>query len=243
MKWTIAFTILFFPELGFGQTQGLRKFESIGLVFSPSISYRTLNYSSSNQWVARLRDNEELPSFGFMAGATIHYRLTSRIKIETGILYSDMGIKTKFKDLTWVTADEDFPLRTKTVFHHGSIRVPIKVNYQLFEHNKLKLYAVMGLSTNLFINKSTKVVTEYSDGHASSHTSSKHAGYSIFNVGLIVGTGVEYELSKRVYSRLEPNLIYSITSASVDKESNEYFYSLGINAGIFYRFGNKAVKH
>ena len=241
MKWTIVFTILFLPELG--QAQGLRKLESIGLVFSPGISYRTLNYSSSIQWVASLRNNEELPAFGFMAGATIHYRLTNRLKIETGILYSDMGIQTRFKDLTWVTPDEGFPIRTKTVFHYGSIRAPIKVNYQLFEHNKLKLYAVMGLSTNVFINKRTKVVTEYPDGHSSSHTSSKHAGYSIFGVDLIVGTSVEYQVSKRIYFRLEPNLNYAMTSAAVDKSSREYFFSFGIMAGAFYRIGMKASTH
>ena len=243
MKWIAVLTISFLPTLGFGQIESPGKLESIGLIVSPNISYRTLSFSSPNQWIADRRNSEELPGFGFMVGATIHYRITDRIRIETGILYSDMSIRTADTDLTWVTPNDAFPIQTKTVFHYGSIRVPFKVNYRLYEHNKLNVYAVMGLSTNLFINKRTEVVTEYPDRHSDSHTSSKHVGYSIFGLGLTAGAGVEYQFSRRIYSRLEPSLNYSVTSAVVDKGSKEYFYSFGIMAGFFYRFGNKTSRH
>ena len=83
---------------------------------------------------------------------------------------------------------------------------------------------------------------EYSDGHSDSHTSSKHVGFKIFGLGLTLGASAEYKFSGRIYFRLEPNLNYSITSAVVDKASKEYFYSLGINVGIFYCFGDKLNK-
>ncbi len=57
-----------------------------------------------------------------------------------------------------------------------------------------------------------------------------------FGLGIIISTGVQYELSKKVSAVLIPTLQYSLTNLSKNANTNLFPYSLSISTGINYKF-------
>lgn len=236
MRAKLLLILLILPVIGFGQVEyKTRGFASIGLTFAPTICYRTLSYSSSNQWIADQRDAKEVANFGFNAGITTHFFINDKLKIETGLLYSRKSTKTKFEELQWTDPDPSLPIKSKTIYHFHYFGLPVIVNYKFFEKKKLNLYAAMGLVPDLFFEKRTKVVVEYSTGDDDSYTSPERIGYSKINLDIVIGAGMEYLLSERFYLKAGPFFRHSVNSIIVDKDAKEFLFSAGINVSISYK--------
>ena len=235
MRSLLLLMIIIFPAMGFCQSEKpSRRLSSIGIMISPNYSYRTLNFASSNQWIAETRNDEEIGNFGFTAGFQAHYRIGRNLKFETGLLYSNKSLKTKYEDLTWASSGPDLPSRSKTIYHFKYVALPVSVSYNFLVINKMSLFATAGLSASIFLSKKTNVVATYPDGDNSSHASSKQWGYSRFNLSATIGAGIDYRLSKRITLRGAPFYQRSLTSIVADDEAKEYLFSFGVNTGIYY---------
>jgi hypothetical protein len=235
MRSLLLLMVILFPAMTFCQQEkSSRRLRSVGIVISPNHSYRTLNFAPSHEWIAEMRNNEEVGNFGFTAGFQAHYRLGSKLKFETGLLYSNKSLKTKYENLTWASSDPELPSRSKTIYHFKYLELPASVSYNFLVINRMSLFATTGLSANIFLSRKTTVAITYPDGNNSSHASSKQTGYSRFNLSAMIGAGIDYRLSKRITLRAAPIYQRSLTSIVADDDAKEYFFSFGVNTGIYY---------
>jgi len=213
-----------------------RKF-SFGITFSPDYCYRTLKSDTSVKWLTDSRDSLEIPKFGFTAGLNLALKINNRISLETGLLFSDKGEKTKEFALFGITPsgqpDPDQPTKCSSVFHYSYIDIPVKVHYYLLTQ-RAKLFLSAGISPNVFLSQSVTSTFEYSDGHTTKTTSAGNAGFTGINLTVIAGLGFGYDLTNKFYLKIEPEYRRSITSI-VDAPMKVYLYSIGINTGLYYK--------
>jgi opacity protein-like surface antigen len=230
----VLFLLMMIPAIVFCQEKKSRRLTSVGVMISPEFSYRTLNFSSSNQWVADRRDSKEMGNFGFTTGIQTHFRFGNRLSLETGLSYANKSLKTKSEELTWTSDDPDLPTGSRTIYRYKYLAIPAIVSYRFFDTGKISWFAAAGISANVFLAKKTKVVTTYPDGDSDSHASSKQTGYSKFNLSATLAAGMDYRFSKRFTFRAEPFFQRSLTSIVSDKEAKEYLFSFGVSTGVQY---------
>ena len=229
------------PLTLFGQdteTTTTKKY-SIGLTFSPDICYRTLKPNAASQSIADDRNGYEIPKIGYTTGLNLAMNINKRITFETGLLFSDKGEQTKQYSLVWLTPsgliDPSMPVSNSFIYHYLYLDIPIKVNYYLLT-GRAKLFLTAGISPNIFLTQKTVSHLEYSDGHTTTSTSwgSGNTGFTSINLTFIAGLGFEYNISKKMYLKIEPIYRRSITSI-VDAPIKGYLYSTGLNIGLFYK--------
>lgn len=239
MKNTLLLTLLI-STLAWGQSTDSAKLKrlKVGIVYSPDYCYRLLNYHSSNKWVEDLRNDEETGTFGYTTGLGIKIDCTNKIILETGLFYSIKGEQTKNTNLVWVTPNPDFPIKTKTQYQYKYIDIPVKVNY-LLGGKKFKIFVSVGVSANVFSEKKTTVISEFTNGHKTSEYSVIDLGYLKFNIAAIIGLAIKYDLTNRIFISAEPVYRQFINSIAVDKKSKEYPYSIGATVGVYYSFKKK----
>ena len=228
---TIIF--IFITIISFGQTSdeiSSREF-SLGLTFSPDYCYRALNSESSGQWIADIRDSTEIPKFGFTTGLSLLFKPWNRISFETGIQFSDKGEKTITIELIPLEPDPALPTTQVRINHHYYyLDIPIKVNYMVLKR-KVKLFVSAGFSTNIYLYQQSKLSFVGSDV---TNTSSGSGDLSRFNVAILIGGGIIYDISKRLIFRLEPIYRRSVTPIA-DAPIKQYQYSIGANFGLYYK--------
>ncbi len=130
----ITIILILIAFSGYGQTSDVvsAKKISLGLIFSPDYCYRVLN-SESRQVVVDVRNSGELPRLGFTAGLSLLLNPWKRVSVETGLLYSDKGMKTKIFDLRSVP-DPALPTsRVQFIYHYNYLDIPTKVNYVILK--------------------------------------------------------------------------------------------------------------
>jgi len=209
----------------------------IGLNFSPDYCYRTLKTDISHQWIADIRESLEIPKFGFTTGVGLIYILSNRINLETALLFSDKGYKTRKTDLIWSEPDPSLPIKITFIYSYQYLDIPLKANYNII-NSKLKLFLSAGVSANIFLTYKQTSIQEFSDGRTEKHTSgSIYNNFSKVNFALLAGLGIDYDLNNKIRFRLEPIYRRSINSI-IDAPIKSYLYSAGLNAGIYYKLSN-----
>lgn len=190
--------------------------------------------------------NETKAKLGFTAGVNVLYKVTQRMGIETGILYSTKGIFVRTP--AWVTPggtyDPTIPnsgLNTiepekQNVYTYQYLEIPLKMNYYVL-NNKFKMFPSMGISANVFLGKKTS--TNILDNAEIRKTQISHS-YNNKNIpaldaALIIGLGLSYDLNKNLFFKFEPSYRQFIRQM-IDYPVNGYLYSIGMNAGIYIRF-------
>ena len=240
MKKILFVIILFVSTTVLAQSVDSIKFKrvKVGIVFSPDYCYRLLNYHSSNKWVQDLRNDEEVPTFGYTTGISLKIDATSKIVLETGFYYSIKGERTKTIEFTWATPSSDYPSKSKTQYQYKYIDIPLKVQYFLGS-KRIKPFISVGVSATIFSEKKTKVILEFSDGHKASENSTTDLACLKFNLVTIVGFGIKYDLSKRIFIIIEPVYRQFINSIVVDRSAKEHPFSIGTNFGVYYTLKKK----
>lgn len=210
---------------------------SIGLTFSADYGYRILSMSGSDAWIGDSRDTNEIPKFGYTAGLNLAIRINKRISIEAGLLYSDKCYQTKDITLVEITPsgqpDTTGPIKPKFTFHYIYLDIPVKINYYLLTQ-RAKLYLTAGISPGISLAQKTNTNIEYRDGHTETNKSSTNSGLSTINLTAVAGFGFSYDVTKRIYFKIEPLCRCSMTSI-FNAPIKEYLYSIGLNTGLYYR--------
>jgi hypothetical protein len=211
----------------------------IGVTFSPDYSYRHLSTSKKNatpytQNIIDQRNAFESPILGFTSGVKILYKLKARWAIETGFGVSKRGNVFKIDNLIFF--DPNDPLagaKSKIKFSYYYLEIPIKMNYYITT-GKIKLFASAGISGDLFMFGRTKQKVTFSDGHSQIYHSTSHAKFNSAALGIQTGLGAEYSVNDKFDMRIEP-LYRRQVVVSGAYTIKEYFYSIGINFGVFYK--------
>lgn len=235
MKHEILLMLLLFPCAAIGQPEKqMRRLTAIGIVASPDFSYRTLKFASSNSWIEERRNREEIGNYGFTAGFVMDFRLHKKVKVESGLLFSNKGLKTKFEDLVWASGDPLMPAKSKTIYRFKYLTLPANFHYSFPTRKKVGLFVTAGISANIFLVKKTKVALHYTNGNSDEHASSRQTGYSKFNLAVSVGAGVEYQPLNRIIIRTAPFYQRFLNSIVVDNAAKEYLFSFGVSTGVHY---------
>lgn len=235
MKRFIWLVIICIPIVAMGQSDDSRRF-SLGLFFSPGITYRQLQYSSSNQWIADEKDRKEISKFGYAGGAKIFWTY-KKIRLQSGGLFVNRGERTKWEELVWASPGENYPVKSRTVFSYRSLEVPLLVRYPVIEKNRMQVLLTGGVSFNLFLNKATRVIREFSDGDRESDHSAKNAGSARFGLTGLLGVEAAYRLTDKVSMIVGPLFQHAITSSRVEYDAREYPYAVLMTFGFAKRFG------
>lgn len=209
--------------------------ESVSISFTPLQSFRQLNFSKENKWVSEIRHHEEIPAFGFQAGASVMFRRSKNWSLETGAAYSENNFKTRKTELEWPPSDQNLPMKAYSVFHYKFISFPAKVYYDFHLcHAKWKISLMGGLTPHIFLSKKTDVVSAYSNGSEQEQSSSKFVGYRKFTISSTVGVCASYRLSRRIGLSLTPAYEQWLTSVTADKGAKEFLYNFGATSKITY---------
>lgn len=208
---------------------------SIGVTFSPDYCYRRLHSeNASAKVITEIRDETEIPKFGYTAGLSLLFKPWKRISFETGLFFSDKGYKTKFIGLYDLEASPPLLVnRVKTSYQYYYLNIPIKLNYFILT-GKVKLFASTGFSTNIFLDDRTKSTFE---DPAGTEYASSDLDFSPINIIVLLGAGIDYSINNRLNFRLEPIFSYAITPIA-DAPIKEYLYSVGANFGLYYTIKN-----
>lgn len=235
MQRSLLTLILLFPFVSFSQETS-KGFTAVGLMGSLDYTNRTLDFSDVNGWVATARDQNEIGNIGFMVYSQVQYKFNNRLRLEGGVGYSNRSYKTKSEDLHWVTNDPDLPVKSRTVHRFKYISLPLNVQYDIYTHNKFRLFAIAGIATNIFLARRTQVQSSLANGNNNDYSFSKRSGYTTFSAIARCGVGLDYQVMKHFTVRIEPYYQRTIRSITVDDHAKEYIYVLGVATGIFYSF-------
>ncbi|MGY5355398.1 outer membrane beta-barrel protein [Wenyingzhuangia sp. IMCC45467] len=137
------------------------------------------------------------------------------------------------EEITFIDSNADNEVRktennNKLRQSFGYIEIPVEINYQLFETNKMQFHLVGGVSS-LFLTKNNLQIQNpnysYSNGEA---TNLNDVNFS-FNLG----TAIEYHFTNRWFFNLSPMLkMQTQTFSNTDNKP----YLLGVSTGINYKF-------
>lgn len=221
---------------------------SFGVSFSPDYTYR--NFRTGDEKLNGIVDGMndiESQRFGFTTGLAGKYKLSRRLVLESGVLFSDKGNKVEFSDDYWISPEEvidpgfsgpdpALPSELTIKYHYYYIGVPLKVNYRFLD-KKVKVFLSGGISTDFYIDTKVQQIS-IMDGDRNrdiSHPDNENIGKINF-VGL-AGVGLEYSVSSNFHLRFEPIFRYSFTQmfkdGDIDLDTN--LYSIGANFAIYFQ--------
>lgn len=204
----------------------------IGISFSPDYSFRTLKPDDTSKWITDSRDSIEIPKFGYTVGAFLNYKLNKKIKIETGILFSDKGEQTKKYSLENTVSGQQ-PIKYSFNDHYYYIGVPVKADYY-FLIGKLKFYITAGVSADIFLFQKITSIVSYANNDQKTNSTS-NPGFTRLNLAVVAGCGINYPISKKINFKMEPIYRRSVTSI-INAPVKSYLYSAGINIGVYKNF-------
>ncbi|MCP4164196.1 MAG: PorT family protein [Deltaproteobacteria bacterium] len=166
----------------------------------------------------------------------IAYRLSRCFTLASGVLYANKGYEMgKIYFVTDVGSSSEKLEIGSLKLDFNYVDVPLKVNLYLTT-KELRFFLSTGISGNIFITRKPKAIINGKN----TETNSSRAGFSAFNFSVLAGFGIDYELSKKLNLRFQPQyqrFITSILDESIFNEGlNEHLYSYGINLDIYYKF-------
>ena len=208
----------------------------IGLVFSPDYCYRMLVATEGDfgaEFVKANRDTLELPRLGFTTGLSLLMKLGNRLVLESGILFADMGERTKRMELTYIPPKPERPNAIRRTHHYLYMDVPVRMNYY-FIKKRLAWYVGAGISAKVALTYRLVARLEYSDGSTETTSSTDAELLKRLNVAATAGMGLSYALSQCLAIRLEPTFRHAI-KPNVDKPIKGYLYSAGVTVGLLFR--------
>ena len=215
----------------------------IGFSFSPDYAYRTLKNSDgspSSELLIDSRNERERGKFSFTTGLNLNARLSKKIELQTGFLYSDKGFRIFQKNTNSSPRPTD-PTHIKYQYSFNYLDVPLKLNF-ISGSGKVKFIAGAGLTANFLLDESETVTFIYADGSEKEYPQS-YGFYNKFNLSSLISAGAEFKLRENIFLRAEPTFRYGLLKiidnpvpAYLWTEITAYLWDVGLNMGIYYKF-------
>jgi len=218
--------------------QQMRKWY-LGAVVSPDLCYRTLKNTDSKFDIAYF-NNSEIPKFGYTAGLAAAYGLSSNWTIETGLLFSNKGYKTKMIDIESLDFSDSILGKGRVYFNFYYLDVPVKINYA-YGHGKIRFCATLGITTNIFLDAKTRAILKYNDGHVEHSKGTNINPINAINISPMAGVGIDWRLTERMKLKIEPTFRYGLLSIGDGWYFDDYLWNAGLNMGFYYSLGKSKV--
>jgi len=110
------------------------------------------------------------------------------------------------------------------------LEIPLFVKYQLID-SKVGVQLLSGLSTSVLVGNSV-----YMETGGTREKVGKTTGMAAMNYSGILGVGLNYALSSKLYLSVEPRFKYYLSSLSENSDITYKPYTFGIYTGISYSF-------
>ena len=207
--------------------------KSIGISYFPNYCYRTFVFNEDiTSESLRVLNNDD-PAYGYSIGLTFLNKFHYRWGYETGVFYSQVvGWERNIEFPKAKIEDTKFKL---------NIEVPLKINYLVYEVEKISAFTSFGFIPSLHIGTKYLGNTYYTDGSISRDKQIILADKLTTNLAVISGLGVNYSFSKNYFLRTEFTFRHSIFNDDKDrltKSYKMYGYSLGASFGFYYLFND-----
>lgn len=216
---------------------------TLGLNFSPDYSYRVLiKTTPRSQATIDYRNDVDRPKFSFTTGFMTAYQFNDKINFEAGLLYADKGENTRliYPNYIFLSGQNDpnIPVSFYNQYHEIYIDIPLKIAFN-YDRKKFSYFFAGGFSPSIYLYTHYINTSNYHNGISKTFQSSEPRGNSFLNIAFIASAGIKYDLGTNFKLRIEPTYRQSFSSVVVGTEMKDYFYSLGLNMGIYYTFKTK----
>ncbi len=235
MKQLLLLIAAIIPLAAAAQSTRSKKKISIGFTVSPSYGFRTLKNndgSSSSDIVINSRNDAEQGRFTYNAGANVLFNFSDRMGIETGILYSNRGYKTKNLDLTYTMPDPSLPTKARFVYSYKYFGIPLKARFTAGK-NKLRFLGSFGLVTNFLLTVKQTSKYEYTGGRTDEHKQATSSGFKKIDISPTLSAGIDYKLNNKVHLIVAPTFEYGLLKIR-DAPVVEHLWNAGMALGFYY---------
>lgn len=203
-----------------------------------------VNYSIDRTFKSPLKSSLEIPSINYSIGLNLNYSLSKKISIETGLLFANLGYKTKELTLDnsfildprrgFPVDPNNIPITEQLIVDRYYLNIPIYLNFYLFG-TKTQFYISGGFSIYNFLWESNYYKIGLSDG-SDDVTSKEHNTYiTKSNLAFGGSFGLDYNFMNNFLFRINPFYKRFITPVK-NNSQKEYWYSYGINFGVYFKF-------
>ncbi len=219
-------------ELGFVKNNS--RFQ-LGVNYSGDYCYRFISNRDADptsEMIIKLRNEIEIPVFGYTTGLNFKYNLNNRIGFQLGLKYSRKGYQTK-KSILFAADPTDPAVADfgKFIHHYYFIDIPLLVNYTVGQ-KKVKFISSFGLVNNIGIKQTNTSVLYFSD-HIHKHIMDSDFDYSRYNISSFLSSGIVYNLNDKLSIRIEPYfMINTLKIIKTPIEGN--LYSGGLDVSIWF---------
>ena len=239
MKAKVIFSIVVVAVLSAGNNTSANNTQEndfhrirLGVTFSPAYSYRTLK-GSDIHGMLNSRNDYEIAKFGYSGGLNIDYNLKSWFGIESGILYTNKGYRTKKTYLSYddpVIGNSQW-IRTTYSYHY--IDIPLKIRFSA-GWEKIRFSAAAGITTGFLAGQTNTLQFENGRDKSPNYASD----YNRVNLFPTISAGMDYKVTSKSTLRLEPVFQYGLVKTSKSEGPiSDYLWSVGVN--VSYLIGIK----
>jgi hypothetical protein len=201
---------------------------SIGIYYTPGISYRTLSESR----VTPLRNETEIYKYGNSFGATFGYRINRRIEIETGVNFTNHGYQTKEQILIPQESDPNLPDKVKSFDRFYYLGIPLKCGFRK-DFTLISFVSSIGVIPNYLFHQKTEYKLTKNE-QVETITYDRIGDYNRFDLTAILSLGLAYKISHKMDLLIEPTFQHDLVSVMGDAPLEMYLWNLGLNLGIKY---------
>lgn len=235
MKQLLPLLLIFLTTTTFGQKSRQENKISIGYIFSPDYSFRTIKNGDGNSTtdlVIKIKDEIEEAKFGFTTGFYVIFHMSGVVGLETGILYSNKGYKTKEQDLLNIPIDPSLPNKASLNYSYQYMGIPLKARFT-FGKDKIRFTTSAGLMTNFLTGAKETAYYKYADGKTKKKNQYSTSGYNKIEVSPMAGIGLDFLLTDKLHFTTGPTFRYGLSKVQ-NKPVQEKLWSTGLVFGIIY---------
>lgn len=156
------------------------------------------------------------------ASISLCYNITPSLSLESGVCY-------RYQSATWIFRVNN-SVAEQAVFHQHFVGIPLRINYRLYEHDKMSVYASIGEET-LFRIHGTEELSYYTE-----KTITRKLEKHPFTCSLNVAAGLDYRLTPSVSLYAEPGIAWHfIRTWDAPDYYQKHPLSFDLNVGLRVR--------
>jgi hypothetical protein len=216
----------------------------LGYFISPESSFRKLTTTNTTTNVVTERNNNEKPKIALSTGISLHYKLSEKFLLGTGIYFMSIGEKGKYYTDSLKT---DLKAYSNS---YNYIGLPVLIGYKI-GRNRMSATINSGIILNKLLRSSS---TNNGDSYYNNQQDVDQSGnsqnnqdestvnnprpqYSSFNLVYTGSIEINYQLYRRLSMHVGPSVKYFLSSIYDQEEIQKAKpYSLGLQIGLKYRF-------
>ena len=209
----------------------------VGFSFSPDYAYRTLKDNGGDDFTSRVissRNNAEIGKLGYTTGLEVSMNVTKKLRVETGIQYSNKSYQTRKQEMYYQQPPPDpvIPMSARFIYNYQYVDVPLKLKLVVGK-KRIRFTSAAGLALNFLLNANTRSVFEYPNGKTRKEEQSSTFDCKKFNISPLISLGAEYKVKHNLYVKMEPTFRYGILK-TIDRPVTEYLWNAGLNIGFYF---------